>query len=94
MTVGNPFIATTLVGSFVSEKKNFLHILVPSVFSLFKGHWGRGSFLHEKPGTRKGAFLVGFVEQNITPKEKALTRKNKDKSQRIGRKRPKRALGF
>ena len=37
--------------------------------------------------------VVGLVEQNMAPKVKAATRKNKDKSPRIGKKLPKRTRG-
>ena len=37
--------------------------------------------------------VVGLVEQNMASKVKAPTRKNKDKSPRIGKKLPKRTRG-
>ena len=41
----------------------------------------------------KVRYVVGLVEQNMAPKVKAPTRKNKDKSPRIGKKLPKRTRG-
>ena len=100
MRLDNPFIATRLVGSFVSKRMNnlipFSYTPSSPVSSRFPKDTGdEVTFYLKSQELERVRCIVRFVEQNVSPKDKEPTRKDEDKLQKIGlKKTPKKNTWF